>query len=117
MDNKIVKAYQEYFFGTFESKVPEHTQESMIHYLIGGYPPSGFMESILEGDLHRAVRVADMANKPKIHTITLWVLKHYPPVAVGGEETIQAWCSDANGRRSKYVERISKEMTWDKLNG
>ena len=111
---KQTEVYQDYLF-YLDERVPEHTRETIVHYLIFGWHPSGFMEAILTGDLYRAVKVADMANKPAIPFITDWVLQNYPYRAYGDKASIDGWCEDKNNCRTKWVKELDEKMVWEKL--
>ena len=83
---------------------------TLEHYLMRGFEPGGFTTAVLAGDLFGAVARADHWNKPAIAEIVQAVVHFCPAHAVGSYEAVEAWCADADGRRSKYV-------TWKLLQG
>ena len=84
--------------------------QTLENYLMRGYEPGGFTTSVLANDLFSAVARADHWNKPAIAETVTAVLNTCPTHAVGSYETVEAWCADLDGRRSKYV-------TWKSLQG
>ena len=97
--------------------IPDHTKEAIDHYLLHGFHPSGFLEAVLHGDLHRAVQRADHLNKQYITPITLWILEFAPSISYHSVRNIEAWVADENNVRTKYYEEVEKKRMWEKLNG
>ena len=84
--------------------------QTLEHYLMRGYQPGGFTTAVLAGDLFGAVARADHWNRPAIAEIASAVLDNCPGAAMGSYEAVEAWCSDKDQHRSKYV-------TWKMLQG
>jgi len=97
--------------------IPAHTKESLENYLIHGYPPGGFVTSVLTNDLYGAVSKADYENKTNITAITDWVINHAPPRTWGSIDVVNAWINDEDNRRTQYADAVMKAHTWDALKG
>ena len=98
--------------GWMGMEIPEHTQDAIENYLLRGYRPGGFCESVLAGDLERAVTVADTVNRQNFWAITWWVQTRGPAQARGSYEAVQAWCEDLDGRRSQYKKEYEQNQVW-----
>ena len=77
--------------------------QTLEHYLMRGFAPGGFTTAVLAGDLFGAVARADFWNKQAIAEIALAVLDNCPGAATGSYEAVEAWCSDKDQCRSRYV--------------
>lgn len=100
-----------------EQEVPSHTQQSLEDYLIHGYPPGGFVTSVLTNNLYGAVARADHVNKRNVMAIADWVMNYAPEQSWGSDEAVADWLDDKDGRRTRYSDRIMKAHTWDSLKG
>ena len=83
-------------------QVPTHTLESLSNYLMHGYTPGGFLESMLAMDMERALVTADVANRQRIWNIGYYILHWVPREAWGDYNTVQAWCANTDDRRTKW---------------
>jgi hypothetical protein len=100
-----------------ELAFPEHTMEALDNYFLKGYPPGGFLTSILTNNLYGAVSSADNANKHVIFEIVKWLTteSRLPPTSWGCNENVIAWLHDEGGIRTKWVEKMEKEYIWETL--
>ena len=86
------------------------TESTMENYVMHGFPPGGFLTAVLADDYGRAHATADSWNSRDLDNIMEAVAYACPEKASGSYEAVKDWCSDKDGRRSKYV-------TWAHLNG
>ena len=86
------------------------TESTMENYVMHGFPPGGFLTAVLADDYGRAFETADSWNSRDLDNIIEAVAYACPEKASGSYEAVKDWCSDKDGRRSKYV-------TWAYLNG
>jgi len=103
-------------FNEFEDAVPKHTQHSIEDYLIRGWYPSGFLESVLTNDLFAASYKADVANRPALREIVMWFFNNSPAHSFGSKKNIDDWCADKDHIRTEFVTSIEKAVIWNKLN-
>lgn len=96
-------------------EIPEHTQETLEHYLLRGWAPGGFVESMLAHDYDRAFACADTANRQMIWAIWRWISESSPPLCHGSYKAIEMWRDDLGGRRTNYVREIEQAAMWRKL--
>lgn len=95
--------------------IPEHTQTALENYIIHGFTPGGFLESVLSNDLYGAVGRADHWNKQCIPAIVQWVLENAPSDCHGNRMLVAQWTGDVDGRRSQYVKHLEKTLIWKTL--
>ena len=86
------------------------TESTMENYVMHGLSPGGFLTAVLADDYERASATADSWNSRDLDNIIEAVAYACPEKASGSYEAVKDWCSDKDGRRSKYV-------TWAHLNG
>ena len=96
-------------------EVPYHTCETLQNYLIHGYKPGGFCESMLAKDYDRAITIADTANRQRFWAIATWIRENAPEGSWGSYDTIENWCNDVDGLRTKYATEAEKKYIWKKL--
>lgn len=96
-------------------EVPIHTQETIENYLIRGFKPGGFVESMLAKDYDRAIGIADTANRQMFWAIASWIRDYAPDSSWGSYDTVDNWCNDTNNVRTKFAESAEKEFIWRKL--
>lgn len=101
--------------GHMGMEVPEHTQETLANYLMRGWAPGGFCESMLAMDMERALYTADIANRQVMWVIGRWILETCPTGSWGSYEAVNHWINDTDGRRSRYVNREEKKEIWNLL--
>ena len=89
--------------------VPDHAQESIENYLMWGWTPGGFIESMFAGDLFRAACCADQANGPAMQAIARWISNGAPEGSWGSYEAVENWRTDLDGCRSKFSDKKEKE--------
>lgn len=89
--------------------VPDHSQESLENYLMYGYHPGGFLAAMLAGELFVAANSADHANGPAMQGIANWIMQAAPHGSWGNREAVDNWCRDAEGRRTRFSDRMEKE--------
>ena len=93
----------------------EDFKESMANYLINGFMPGGFVESMLAHDLERALYNADTHNRKVFVAIARWIREECPKGSHGSYEAVQNWCADRNSLRSNYALPLVRQYTWDVL--
>jgi hypothetical protein len=91
------------------------TQSSIESYLIRGWAPGGYVESMLAHDYERAFACADTANRQTIWMLWRWLRDDAPPLCHGSYETIDWWRDDVGGRRSNYAKKVEQAAIWRKL--
>lgn len=77
--------------------------ESMERYIVRGLRPGGFAESMLACDMERALYNADIHNRKVFWYIAKWVRECLPEGSWGSYEAVDAWCSDQDERRAKWI--------------
>ena len=100
-----------------EIRIPTHTMEALDNYFLKGYPPGGFLMSILTNNLYGAVSSADIANRHAIYEITRWLTTDpiVPEHSWGTQHWVHWWLTDTEKVRTKFVEKIEKEYIWKTL--
>jgi len=96
-------------------EIPMHTCETLQNYLIHGYKPGGFCESMLAKDYDRAITIADTANRQRFWAIATWIRENAPEGSWGSYDTIENWCNDVDGLRTKYATEAEKKLIWKEL--
>jgi len=91
------------------------TQESIENYLLRGWAPGGYLESMLAHDYERAFACADTANRQTIWALQRWISESAPPQCHGSYAAISKWRDDLNGRRTDYVKELEQKAIWQKL--
>lgn len=91
------------------------TQESIENYLLRGWAPGGYVESMLAHDYERAFATADTANRQTIWVLWRWLRDDAPALCHGSYEAIEMWRDDVEGRRSDYVKKVEQAAIWNKL--
>lgn len=91
------------------------TQESIENYLIHGWSPGGFVESMMAHDYERAFATADTANRQTIWVLWNWIRNYAPPLCHGSYKAVDLWRDNVDGRRTAYAEPILKSAVWKKL--
>jgi hypothetical protein len=94
-----------------------YLDEALENYLMHGFEPGGFLNSVLANDLRLALGRADYWNKQNIDLIVDAVARDVPAIAQGSYQHIKDWCEDKDGRRSAHVAHKEKEFTWKALKG
>ncbi len=74
-----------------ERGVPEHDIESLVMYLTKGRPLGGFLEAVVDNDLHGAIARADMANRLRLPEIMLFLDRDAPKGAFGFKGAYDNW--------------------------
>ena len=96
-------------------EVPDHTRETIANYLLRGWAPGGFVESMIAKDYERALYCADTANRQMFWAIAMWINERTPPQSRGSYRAIEQWRDDLDGRRSAYCTELEKQTIWKKL--
>ena len=96
-------------------EIPMHTGETLQNYLIHGYKPGGFCESMLAKDYDRAITIADTANRKMFWAIATWIREYAPEGSWGSYDIIENWCNDVDGLRTKYATDTEKKFIWKEL--
>ena len=111
----MMKANDEFAWLFEYHKIPEHTRETLVNYLMKGWEPGGFVTSMLAMDMERAVYAADFVNGPNMQQIARWIIEYCPRESWGSYEQVTNWLNDINDRRTRFVERVEKEEVWNLL--
>ena len=96
-------------------EIPHHTRETITNYLIRGWAPGGFVESMIARDYERALYSADTANRQMFWAIAMWINECTPPASRGSYAAIEQWRDDLGGRRTEFVKSIEQDYIWKKL--
>jgi hypothetical protein len=96
-------------------EVPEHTRMTITNYLLYGWAPGGFVESMIARDYERALYCADTANRQMFWAIAMWINEYMPAESCGSYKAIEMWRDDLGGRRTRYRTEIEKQAVWKKL--
>jgi hypothetical protein len=96
-------------------EVPGHTRDTITNYLLRGWAPGGFVESMIARDYERALYSADTANRQMFWCIAMWINESMPAESRGSYKAIEMWRDDLGGRRSAYRNEIEKQAVWKKL--
>jgi hypothetical protein len=96
-------------------EVPHHTRETIVNYLLRGWAPGGFVESMIARDYERALYSADTANRQMFWAIAMWINESMPAESHGSYKAIEMWRDDLGGRRTAYRTEIEKQAVWKKL--
>lgn len=76
-----------------ECRVPEHTIDGLIRYVVNGIEPGGFLLSFLENDLMGALGKADQTNVLAFWEIGNFVHNCIPMDCHGSPEKVEKWRS------------------------
>ena len=96
-------------------EVPGHTRDTITNYLLRGWAPGGFVESMIARDYERALYSADTANRQMFWCIAMWINESMPAESRGSYKAIEMWRDDLGGRRSAYVKEVEQKAVWKKL--
>jgi hypothetical protein len=91
------------------------TQQSIESYLLRGWAPGGYLESMLAHDYERAFATADTANRQTIWVLQRWISESAPPQCHGSYEAVDRWRDDLGGCRTDYVRTLEQAAIWRKL--
>ena len=91
------------------------TQSSIESYLLRGWAPGGYVESMLAHDYERAFACADVANRQTIWVLWRWLRDDAPPLCHGSYQDIDLWRDDVGGRRTDYARKVEQAAIWQKL--
>ena len=91
------------------------TQEAIENYLLRGWAPGGYLESMLAHDYERAFACADTANRQTIWALQRWISESAPPQCHGSYAAVGMWRDDVVYRRTDYIREIERAEIWRKL--
>jgi hypothetical protein len=91
------------------------TQESIENYLLRGWAPGGYLESMFAHDYERAFACADTANRQTIWALWRWITEGAPSLCHGSYEAVGMWRDDVGYRRTDYVKGLEQKAIWQKL--
>jgi hypothetical protein len=91
------------------------TQQSIESYLLRGWAPGGYVESMLAHDYERAFACADVANRQTIWVLWRWLRDYAPPLCHGSYRAIDLWRDDVGGHRTAWATEQEKRFIWKKL--
>jgi hypothetical protein len=92
-----------------------YVDEAVENYLIHGFEPGGFLTSVLANDLYLAAGRADTWNRENLADIAHTVVINMPESSIGSYQRVKDWCSDKDGRRTRYAEYIREKKIIEKL--
>lgn len=96
-------------------EIPRHTRETITNYLLSGWAPGGFVESMIAKDYERALYCADTANRQMFWAIAMWINECMPPLAIGSYNAIEKWRDDLAGCRTEFVKAVEQKHIWKTL--
>jgi hypothetical protein len=96
-------------------EVPHHTRDTIVNYLLRGWAPGGFVESMIARDYERALYTADTGNRQMFWAIAMWINENMPAESCGSYKAIEQWRDDLGGCRTRYCTEIEKQAVWKKL--
>jgi hypothetical protein len=96
-------------------EVPGHTRDTISNYLLRGWAPGGFVESMIAKDYERALYSADTANRQMFWAIAMWINESMPAQSRGSYKAIEMWRDDFGSCRSTYRTELEKKAVWKKL--
>ncbi len=73
------------------SLAPEHLRIGLRNYIESGYVPGSFLQSILKGDIHAAIKVADNSSLMQLRSLIIFIEEEFPEVAYGTPEKFNNW--------------------------
>jgi len=91
------------------------TQSSIESYLLRGWRPGGYVESMLAHDYERAFACADTANRQTIWALWRWLRDDAPALCHSSYQNVDMWCADVGGRRTDYARKVEQAAIWQKL--
>jgi hypothetical protein len=91
------------------------TQDTIKNYLLRGWAPGGYVESMLAHDYERAFACADTANRQTTWALWRWLRDDAPPLCHGSYRAVDMWRDDVGGRRTAWVTEQEKRVMWNKL--
>lgn len=65
------------FEGEF-ADIPDNLKASLVNYVEHHIPPGSFMTAMIQGDLFRAIRRADLNSRKNIPLVALWLDGNIP---------------------------------------
>jgi hypothetical protein len=96
-------------------EIPDHTRDTIENYLIRGWAPGGFVESMIARDYERALYTADTGNRQRFWSIAMWINECMPAGSRGSYKAIEQWRDDLGGRRTEFVKDIEQKHIWKTL--
>jgi len=101
---------------TFKTDIGNsYLEDSIKYYIEHGTDPGGFLTAVFNNNLFGAIQKADHFNKQEISTIVLWVFDNLPKISYGNQELVQNWQQDTDKIRTRYIEKLKKQRTWEIL--
>jgi hypothetical protein len=100
----------------------EHVSEEyslpLFNYLVHGFKPGSFWESVLANDFLGAMMSSHPSNQiVHLKYASSWISHRMPPIAVGSYEKVDNWLKLSEDERRTILEECeliytSKEDTW-----
>lgn len=72
-------------------KIRQDVKDSLELYVEAGIRPGGFLTSVLENDLKRAMMSADLRNRQTLYEIVMYVVNELPAISQGSPEKVKGW--------------------------
>jgi len=73
------------------SRLPEHCQDGMKHYIENRIPPGNFLIAVLENNLSEAIGRADSVNINRIKDYVMFLYNEAPSGCWGSPEKVSKW--------------------------
>jgi hypothetical protein len=121
--NLTVYSKNEIFKGMASWGVPKDYADPMYNYLVHGFKPGSFFESVLANDFVGAIRKIHPANTiSALKALSGWMGEYLPKEACGAYEAVGRWYAMPEDARRKVLEAnhliyTEKEETWMALKG
>lgn len=80
--------------------IPPHMQEAIRRYVVQGFTPGQFLQSVITNDLRGAVGYADAVNLPLLKLYVQWFYNVAPAPCRGSLSTMQQWMAARRSERA-----------------
>ena len=76
-----------------EKRLPEHSRETLLEYILQGRKTGGFLEALLSNDFMRAFEKADLHNRRSFLNYAEFLLNDAPRGCWGSSHIYERWIS------------------------
>ena len=94
--------------------IPDHTQQTLNHYLLYGFEPGGFVSAMLAQDYESALYRADTGNRQMFWAIAMWIREFAPEESQGSYAAVEAYCKDKEAQE-RFRLFCEKKYMWKTL--
>jgi len=97
--------------------MPSEFSDILEGYILHGYNPGGFFNSVLANDMMTAMSCSHIMNTiPALKNLCLWIINEAPRNCWGSYEAVDRWCEMGAVMRRKICEAKGLQTTaWDIL--